>query len=149
MTIGGVDLPLSVTSRVSYALRRALARAEAMGDAALADLGLTARAYGALALLQDGPRARQHEIGAALGLDRTTTASLMRTLADRGLVHRTPMPGNSRTLLLRLTPAGERLRAAGERRLRESEDVLLAPLAPDDRERLHRSLSRLVEGAAR
>ncbi len=138
-----MELPSSVTSRMTHALRRALARAEELGDAALAEVGLPARQYGVLALLQDGPLARQHEIGAALGLDRTTTAALMRGMADRGLVHREPQPGNSRTLVLHLTPAGERLRAAGERKLRESEAAFLAPLAPEVREQLRTSLAAL------
>lgn len=145
-TIPAVQQPAAVTSGVTHALRRALERAEALDAAALADVGLLVRHYRVLALLAGGPRARQHEVGAALGLDRTTTATLMRALADRGLVHREPVPGNNRTLVLRLTAAGERLRASGERRLREAEEALLAPLAPADRARLRTSLARLVDG---
>ena len=137
--------PSSVTSRVTHALRRALARAEALDAAALAELDLAVRQYGVLALLQDGPRTRQHEVGAALGLDRTTTAALMRALAERGLVHREPVPGNTRTFVLRLTAEGERLRDAGESRLRAAEEALLAPLAPSERPPLRTALARLVD----
>jgi DNA-binding MarR family transcriptional regulator len=143
-----VQLPASVTSGATHALRRALRRAEELDGAALAEVGLLGRHYRVLALLADGPLARQHEVGAALGLDRTTTASLMRALADRGLVHRAPLPGNTRTLVLRLTPEGERLRAAGERRLRDAEAALLAPLAPAERAQLRSSLARLVDADA-
>lgn len=136
--------PSSVTSRVAHALRRALARAEALDAAALAELDLAVRQYGVLALLQDGPRTRQHEVGATLGLDRTTTAALMRALAERGLVHREPVPGNTRTFVLRLTAEGERLRGAGESRLRAAEEALLAPLAPAERGALLAALTRVA-----
>lgn len=143
-----MQLPSSVTSRVAHALRRALERAEALDAAALAELDLAVRQYGVLALLQDGPQARQHEVGATLGLDRTTTAALMRALAERGLVHREPMPGNTRTFVLRLTAEGERLRGAGESRLRSVEESLLAPLAPAERGALLAALTRLAGPAA-
>jgi DNA-binding MarR family transcriptional regulator len=143
--VGPVQQPPSVTTRVAHVLRRALARAEASDAAALAELDLAVRQYDVLALLQDGPRTRQHEVGAALGLDRSTTAALMRALAERGLVHREPVPGNARTFVLRLTPEGERLRGAGERRLRSAEEALLGPLAPADRAALRAALARLVD----
>ncbi len=139
-----MELPPALTERVAHVLRRALARADAQDAAALAEIDLPVRQYGVLALLQDGPVARQHELGAALGLDRTTTATLLRRLEDRGLVHRAPLPGNNRTLVLTLTADGERLRAAGARRLEAAEAELLAPLAPADRGRLRTSLARLL-----
>ncbi len=139
-----MELPPALTERVAHVLRRALARADAQDAAALAEIDLPVRQYGVLALLQDGPVARQHEFGAALGLDRTTTATLLRRLEDRGLVHRAPLPGNNRTLVLTLTADGERLRAAGARRLEAAEAELLAPLAPADRGRLRTSLARLL-----
>jgi DNA-binding MarR family transcriptional regulator len=127
-------------------LAAALDRARALDDAALAELGLPSRQYGLLALLEHGPVARQHELGAVLGLDRTTTAKLMRRLADRGLVRRAPLPGNSRALLVELTPAGDALRAEAARKLRACDDELLAPLDPAERDRLRTSLDRLVAG---
>lgn len=141
-----MDLPLSVTTRLAHALRRALGRCTELDGRALGPLGLDLRQYAALAVLGGGPLARQHEVGAVLGLDRTTTAALMRGLAERGLVDRAPLPGNTRTLVLRLTAAGEELRAEGERRLRAAEDEALAPLADAERDVLHRALDRLAGG---
>jgi DNA-binding MarR family transcriptional regulator len=144
-----VELPPALTDRVAHVLRRALARADERDAAALAEIDLPARQYGVLALLQAGPVARQHELGAALGLDRTTTATLLRRLEDRGLVHRAPLPGNNRTLVLTLTAEGERLRAAGARRLEAAQEEFLAPLPPTDRDRLRASLDRLLEEGVR
>jgi DNA-binding MarR family transcriptional regulator len=138
-----MDLPDALTDRVTHSLRLALDRAQALGDAALAELPLPERHYGMLALLRDGPVAGQHEVGAALGLDRTTTATLVRRLVDRGLVRRRPQPGNGRVLVLELTEAGEAMRAAAAGRLRAGEERFLAPLTPAERVRLRRTLVRL------
>ncbi|MBW0115964.1 MarR family winged helix-turn-helix transcriptional regulator [Pseudonocardia abyssalis] len=128
-------------------LRSVLGRAEDLDERALAEVGLPVRHFALLELLAGGPVARQHELGAAIGLDRTTTASLVRRLDDRGLVRRTPMPGNNRVLVLELTPDGSALLADAARRLAECEQRLLAPLAPDERVLLRRALDRLLEVA--
>jgi DNA-binding MarR family transcriptional regulator len=139
-----VDLPVTLTEHVTAILRRALRRADTIDAEALTEFALPPRQYAFLALLENGPVARQHEVGAALGLDRTTTAALVRRLVDRGLVERTPQPGNGRTLVLELTPAGELLRAAGARRLRACEEEILAPLTVVERRQLRGMLGRLA-----
>jgi DNA-binding MarR family transcriptional regulator len=97
-----------------------------------------------LALLENGPVARQHELGAVLGMDRTTTAKVVRSLVGRGLVVRDPAPGDSRALVLALTPEGDRLRAAAAAVLERCDDEFLAPLPTGERERLHATLRRLA-----
>ena len=144
-----MELPPALTDRIAHVLGRALARAEERDAAALAEIDLAVRQYGVLAVLQGGPVARQHELGAALGLDRTTTATLLRHLEDRGLVHRAPLPGNNRTLVLSLTADGERLRAAGARQLEAAQADFLAPLPAADRDRLRASLDRLLQEETR
>jgi DNA-binding MarR family transcriptional regulator len=115
-----------------------------MGEAALADLGLHGREYGLLALLEPGPATRQHELGAVLGLDRTTTHKLVRGLVARGLVRRRAAPGDARALVLELTPEGERLRAVAAARLEACDEAFLAPLAPEERARVEAALRRLA-----
>lgn len=134
--------------RTTTRLRSVLCRADRLDERALADVGLPVRHYALLALLEHGPVARQHELGATIGLDRSTTATLVRRLADRGLVRRTPMPGNQRILVLELTREGDALRAAGARRLYESERALLTRLTPDERDQLTHVLDRLLEVAS-
>lgn len=139
-----MDLPGTLTDRAAFYLRRAALRAERLDDSELAELVLPGRQYGLLALLENGPVPRQHELGAALGLDRTTTARLVRGLVDRGLVGRSPLPGNGRALVLELTPAGDALRAEAAGRLAASDEEFLSPLSPDERTRLHTVLDRLI-----
>lgn len=134
--------------RTTARLRSVLCRAEHLDERALAGLGLPVRHYALLALLEHGPVARQHELGAMIGLDRSTTATLVRRLADRGLLRRTPLPGNNRVLVLELTPEGDALRAAGAQCLCESERALLSPLTADERDQLRHVLDRLLEVAS-
>jgi len=141
-----MELPDRLTGRVAFALQLALLRAQRMGQAALDGLGLQGREYGLLALLEDGPLVRQHELGAVLGMDRTTTAKLVRGLVDRGLVVRRPAPDDARALVLALTPAGDRLRAEAAAVLAECDDAFLAPLPPAERDRLRAALRHLASG---
>lgn len=141
-----MQLPLTLTDRVVFTLQRALHRARDLDERTLGELSLSSREYGLLSLLADGPVARQHELGAALGFDRTTTAALVRGLVERGLVRRSPLPGSGRTLVLELTPAGVRLRAAAAGRLRACEEELLAPLTAVQRAHLRRALLALTPG---
>lgn len=141
-----MDLPDTLTDRAAFRLRRAALRAERLDEFELAELTLPGRRYGLLALLENGPVPRQHELGAALGLDRTSTARMVRDLVDRGLVGRSPLPGNGRALVLELTAAGDALRAEAARRLALSDEEFLSPLGPDERTRLRTVLDRMIEG---
>ncbi len=73
-----MELPDTLTARVGFVMQLALLRVQRTGEAALAELSLRGHEYGLLALLENGPVARQHELGAVLGMDRTTTAKVVR-----------------------------------------------------------------------
>ena len=141
-----MELPDALTDRVAFALQLALLRAQRMGQAVLDELGLEGREYGLLALLENGPAARQHELGAVLGMDRTTTAKIVRTLVDRGLVVRRPAPHDARALVVALTGEGDRLRDEAAARLRDCDDAFLAPLSTTERNALHVALRLLAAG---
>lgn len=141
---GQPDLPEALTDRVAFLLRLALARAETMGEQALGDLGLSGREYGILALLESGPTVTQHQLGAALGIDRTTTVALLAGLQARGLVSRGPAPTNRRAHRVALTDAGEQLRARAARTLTECDDRFLSALPVEQRTQLRDTLQRLL-----
>lgn len=138
------DLPEALTSRVAFLLRLALARAETMGEEALTALGISGREYGILALLEDGPAATQQQLGAALGVDRTTTVALTAGLQDRGLISRAPDPGNRRAHQVALTEAGEALRARAAAVLTDCDERYLGPLPGDQRDHLRSLLRQLL-----
>lgn len=140
------ELPAALTDRTAALLQLALARAQRRGEEALAELGVTGREYGVLALLEHGFSGAQHRLGATLGIDRTSTAHLLARLEARGLLARGRDPADRRANLLRLTPDGQRLRSAAAAVLDRCEEEFLAPLTDLERGRLHRALLRLLEG---
>lgn len=66
-------------------------------------------------------------------------------LAERDLVERAPDPADKRRNIISLTDAGRRQLRRLEARLAETQDELLAPLPPEERRRLTRLLSTLLE----
>jgi len=132
------SLPPVLTDRAAFLLRLALGRAEEMGERALATVGLTGREYGALALLAGGDMSVQRALGAVLGLDRTTTAALLRHLEDAGLVSRRRDPANRRAYKLNL----QEVVAADV--LHACDDHFLEVLSGTERAELIRLLSKLA-----
>lgn len=137
------EVPETLTRTTAFLLQLALARAQAMGEIALTGLGLTGRQYGLLALLEDRPTVAQHRLGAALGVDRSTTATLAAALARRALVDRHRDPADRRAYVITLTAEGEALRARAAALLEDCDQRFLAPLAPAEKERLRAALRAL------
>jgi len=116
-----------------------------LADAALAQLGLGVKEFGALAILaREGPLSQQR-LGARQRVDRTTMVAVVDALESAGLVGRRRDPGDRRAYALVLTPAGRRLLARAEQEVSRVEGNFLAPLAPTDRRRL-KELLRAVAG---
>jgi len=137
-------LPDALTDRVAVLLQVVLVRAQAMGERALTELGISGREYGVLAQLEHGPATAQHQLGGPLGIDRTSTMTLLAGLEAHGLLSRSRDPTNRRAYLVTLTDAGEQLRARASHVLADCDDRFLAPLPPHERTRLRRTLIRLL-----
>lgn len=137
-------LPDALTDRVAFLLQLALTRAQEMGEQALAELDVNGREYGVLALLQHGTPSAQHRVGAALGIDRTSTMTLLAGLEARGLVRRVRDAADRRAYLVTLTGAGEQLRARAAAVLVDCDDRFLSPLPDAERTRLRWTLRQLV-----
>ncbi len=75
-------------------------------------------------------------IRARLGLDSGYLSRQLRLLENEGLVETRPASGDQRVRVVSLTPAGQRERAALDRRSDELAASLLEPLAESDRSRL-------------
>lgn len=139
-----LDLPTSLTDRTAFLMQLALARAQDMGERALAGLGVSGREYGVLAVLAHLQPCPQIRVGRALAIDRTTTLALVRGLLQRGLLRRDPDPADRRAYLVSLTAQGEDLRARAAEVLADCEDEFLAVLPPADRAHLAAALRTLI-----
>ncbi len=75
--------------------------------------GLTPTQGQALALLRANPQGlRLGALAAQLGITAPTASDSVAALARKGLVAKTPLAGDRRSALVRLTPAGDRAAAA-------------------------------------
>ena len=147
MTIGQADedgLPPSMLNRVGYLLYRVGAEATARADAELRKMDLTARQVGILTLVIERRPMSQRELGAKLGVDRTTMVGLLDKLEEHGLVERRRSPEDRRVFLIQPTARGERIHRRAIQVLQECDRTYLKPLSAAER-RLIGELLRRIE----
>lgn len=94
---------------LGYALRRAQMRVFQDFAASMAALGLTPGQLGALLLIEANPGLSQSQLGAALGIDRSSVVPLLDKLQALDLVRRTARATDRRTHALELGDAGAAL----------------------------------------
>ena len=87
------------------------------------------------------------EISEASGTTPASVASLLQGLEDRGLIKRTPSPGDSRVKLLSVTEEGSRLTEGFDEAVRAAQSRLLAALSSEEQDQLLALLGRVVEAA--
>ena len=101
--------------------------------------------YGLLTAVAALPDLDQTALGQEVGLDRTTTADVVKRLEERGLLLRNPNPLDRRTRHVRLTEAGMTLVHALEGDMTRAQERLLQPLRPAEKAILMDLMRRLVE----
>lgn len=111
--------------------------------AKLAELGTTPRE---ICVLGKAHRAEltQSRLGELAGLDKTTMVVTMDKLEQAGLAERRPSATDRRARIVAVTPAGERLLAAGQQVVDQAHADMLSALPEADREVFVRCMSTLV-----
>jgi len=109
-------------------LRRAHQIATSVFLAETAELGVTTTQYGVLFLLAQRCGLDQASVARLLGLDRSTTALVVRKLETRGLVGRSIDSNDRRRHSLVLTPEGTDMLARLGAPARQAREKLLSPL---------------------
>jgi DNA-binding MarR family transcriptional regulator len=97
---------------------------------------ITSPQFAVLNGLAERPDADQRTLGALTSLDRSTTADVVRRLADRGLITRVRDGADARRNVLRLTEEGAALHRKLVSRTNRMNEVLLAPLHGPQRDDL-------------
>jgi MarR family transcriptional regulator, lower aerobic nicotinate degradation pathway regulator len=115
---------------------------------AMRPLGLGAQQFLVLKQLQVLGQTSQGELADALAIDPSNLAAIAADLADRHLVERTRHHVDRRRYVLRLSRAGEQLLRRTEGAIVAAEEDLLAPLGPEQRDKLYALLRRLADGVA-
>src|SRR5919202_4724309 len=88
----------------------------------LGTVGLTPALFSLLNVIAAREGAIQQELGAAMGIDRTTMVSLIDQLERAGLAKRRPSAKDRRAREIAITPKGRRLLARSRRLISEVED---------------------------
>lgn len=101
--------------------------------------------YRLLATLEEFGPASQARLSRRSGIHVSDIVAAINELADRELVQRAPDPSDRRRNIISLTAAGRRQLGLLEKPLAECQDELLAPLSPEERQRLTGLLSRLLD----
>lgn len=123
-------------------VKRLQARHHRAIDAALAPLGASLVQWDALRHLHENPDASLHELAGLTFQSDQAFGTLARRMAERGLLERRAGPG--RTVRLRATEQGERVRVAAQARV---DDVLRASfgrLSTDELAQLDALLTKLL-----
>ena len=100
------DMLLYVLWQLQAAARRPVVRL------CEAEFGITRREWRMLAQLADSEGMASSALAERAALDRAQTSRAVSALVQKGLVARTPRPGNRREVLLHLTERGRALYAA-------------------------------------
>ena len=96
-----------------------------------------------LCVLASGPR-RMAELARCFGVEKAALTGLVDRAERRGLVRRTPDPGDGRALRVMLTDRGRRAGVAFHADATDQLDQLLAPLPRGDRDHFGSSITQIL-----
>jgi len=136
----GAEAELELAELFGHAARRLRHGSVAQ----LAPLGLTMAQSRILRLVASAPM-RMADIAARMGVVPRTVTPMVDGLAGNGLVERTADPGDRRSVLVTLTPAGRRLLDGLDRARRASAGQIFGVLDERERKELLVLLTRLCE----
>ena len=113
----------------------------------LGTVGLTPALFALLNVVGAREGAIQQELGAVMGIDRTTMVSLIDQLESAGLARRRPSAKDRRAREVAITPNGRRLLGRARRLISQAEDEVLAGLTAEERGDLVKLLRRALESS--
>lgn len=130
---------------VGYHLRMAQVMVFKDFDRELAELEITPAIFGVLEVLSHNKGLTQTRLATAIGLDRSSLVPLLDKLQKRNLVAREASSADRRTNHLHLTPTGKQLLAKADKRVRQHEERILAPLTKTETQQLIKLLSKIAQ----
>jgi DNA-binding MarR family transcriptional regulator len=107
--------------------------------------GVTPVQFAALQTVANQPGIDQRTLARTIGFDTSTIAGVIDRLEARGLMQRGPSPADRRVHLLTLTDEGQALLAAVVPSMLRTQERILEPLAPGERDEFVRMLRLLVK----
>ncbi|WP_155368228.1 MarR family winged helix-turn-helix transcriptional regulator [Catellatospora vulcania] len=139
------QLPARWENLPSWLLTQTAAHAHRLVTDGFSAVGARGYHYRLLATLEEFGPASQAALGRRSGIHLSDMVATINELAERQLVERAPDLADRRRNIISLTTAGRRQLRRLEKQLAECQDELLAPLSPEERQRLTELLARLLD----
>jgi DNA-binding MarR family transcriptional regulator len=140
----GLPVPPELLAAPGYAARR-LYQAYTAAWVRLVDPVLTGPQFAVLTAVNAYPGVEQGSLASSVALDRSTMASIVARLEDRGLISRERPAEDGRKRLLYLTEQGREVLAATDRKARDLDVLLMQGCDADEQAALLRRLTALSE----
>ena len=142
---GAEGYPEALAARVGFLLARAHLIARERADRALAEIGLSMKAYATLATLgSDGPTSQQR-LSQRIRMDPATMVDVIDDLEKEGHIVRRRNPEDRREYALQTTARGRALLARAERALEAAERETAGGLDPGEKDVLLELLGRIAQ----
>ena len=136
--------PPVLAARIGFLLARAHLIAREGADAGLARLGLSMKAFAALAtLVSDGPTSQQ-QLSRRIRMDPATMVDVIDSLERSGHIVRRRNPDDRRAYALLVTAKGRALFTRAQSALRDAEDAMISGLDAKEVETLTELLGRIA-----
>lgn len=129
---------------IGYNLRQAQVAVFEDFAAEMAAFDITPGQFGVLCLIAANPGLNQSDLGAAMGVDRSTVVAAIDRMERRRWAARRPAPGDRRSYALELTPEGQRLLEELKPRVRAHERRIAAGLSEAEQRLLIDLLRRIA-----
>lgn len=142
-----VDLafvPDPLADRTGFLLSRAHFSSRDRADELLRPYGIVVRHFGLMMLLAEHGPSSQQALARRLSVSPAMITQIVDDVETRGLVERRPNPGDRRSYLVTLTPAGKRTLTAGRRVAKTVADEIVAKVGEDGDRELRALLRKLV-----
>ncbi|HEX3501413.1 MAG TPA: MarR family transcriptional regulator [Stellaceae bacterium] len=131
---------------LGYQLRRAQIAVFQNFARAMADFDVTPGRFGVLEVIAANGGLSQSELGAILGIDRSTVVAVIDRLEADGLVRRMKAPNDRRSHALQLSEKGAVTLAILEKRVAAHERNIASALSAAERKTLLNLLARIADG---
>lgn len=132
---------------VGYNLRKAQVAVFQSFQNAVAPHDITPGQFGVLIMIRENEGLSQSDLGAAVGIDRSTMVAVIDRLESRGLVVRAPSPNDRRSYALKLSPEGEKLLGELVPRIKEHDQAMMKDLSKQEQAQLIDLLRRVAKAS--
>ncbi|HYG84676.1 MAG TPA: MarR family transcriptional regulator [Azospirillum sp.] len=130
---------------VGYNLRKAQVAVFQSFQNAVSPHDITPGQFGVLIMIHENEGLSQSDLGAAVGIDRSTMVAVIDRLESRGLVIRAPSPNDRRSYALKLSPQGEALLGELVPRIKAHDQAMMKDLSKQEQAQLIELLRRVAK----